>query len=243
MILSLARMEWWRLMRSPLAWTLLAFSCCLLSWQLLETLETYSGLLPANRGLGLTAQLSLQLFGFAAVLILFITPILTTRQFSELFRNGSYTLFSSSPLSLTSILLGKFFGVMFFQGLLIFMPLALSLLLVSGTSLDFGLLAAASLGLTLLVAGFTAIGLYFSTLSSTPAISLAGSYGLLLLISILGQDNLGQAGGLLHWVAWPPHYLSLQLGLVRSADLAYLVLLCVLFLGLALHQLDTRRSG
>lgn len=243
MILSLARMEWWRLMRSPLAWALLAFSCCLLSWQLLETLETYSSLLPTKRGLGLTAHLNLQLFGFASVLILLLTPILTTRQFSEEFRNGSYALLSSSPLSLTTILLGKFLGVLLFQGLLILLPLSLSLSLAAGTSLDFGLLAAACLGLFLLVAVFTAIGIYFSTLSATPAISLAGSYGLLLLISNLGQDSLGQAASMLHWVAWPPHYLSLQLGLVRSGDLAYFLLLCVLFLGLALHRLEARRCG
>jgi ABC-2 type transport system permease protein len=207
----------------------------------LEALETYSGLTVTDRRLGLTHYLSLQLFGFAAVLMLFITPILTLRPFSEAFRNGSYALLSSAPLSLTVILLGKYLGVLLFQLLLVCLPLLLSLLLISGTSLDFGLLAATSLGLLLLSASFSAIGLFFSTLSSLPALAAAGSYGVLLLLSILGVEGIGQTHGWFSWFAWPGHYLNLQLGLVRTADLAYFLLLSVLFLGLALQQLEHRR--
>jgi ABC-2 type transport system permease protein len=243
MIRQLARMELLRLLRSPLAWVLLAIVQFLLSWQLLEALESYTGLAPAERRFGLTHFLSLQLFGFAAVLSLFITPILTMRQFSEAFRSGSYGLLSSAPLSLTEILLGKYLGVLLFQLLLIGLALLTSLALTFGSALDLGLLAASGLGLALLSAGFNAVGLYFSTLSSIPALAVAGSYGTLLLLTILGQDSFGRVGSLLHWAAWPGHYLNLQLGLVRSADLAYFGLLSFLFLGLALHQLERRRSA
>ncbi len=243
MILTLARMELLRLLRSPLAWILLAIIQFLLSWQLLEALETYTGLAPAERGFGLTHFLSLQLFGFAAVLSLFLTPILTMRLFSEAFRNGSYGLLSSAPLSLTEILLGKYLGVLLFQLLPVCLALLISLSLSFGTKLDLGLLAASGLGLALLSAGFSAIGLFFSCLSGTPGLAAAGSYGMLLLLTILGQDSFGQVGSLLHWAAWPGHFLNLQLGLVRSADLAYFFLVSALFLGLALHQLERRRNA
>ena len=243
MIRQLARMELMRLLRSPLAWILLAIVQFLLSWQLLQALESYTGMAPADRGFGLSHFLSLQLFGFAAVLSLFVTPILTMRQFSEAFRSGSYSLLSSAPLSLSEILLGKYFGVLLFQLLLIGLALLTSLSLTLGSDLDLGLLGASALGLILLSAGFNAIGLYFSTLSNIPALAVAGSYGTLLLLTILGQDNFGRVGGLLHWAAWPGHYLNLQLGLVRSADLAYFGLLSMLFLGLALHQLERRRNA
>ena len=243
MILSLARMELLRLLRSPLAWLLLAIVQFLLSWQLLQALETYTGLAAADRNVGLTHYLSLQLFGFAAVLNLFVTPILTMRQFSEAFRNGSYSLLSSAPLSLTEILLGKYLGVLLFQLLLVCLPLLLSLSLSYGSSLDLGLLAAVGLGLVLLSASFSAIGLYFSCLSGIPGLAAAGSYGMLLLLTILGQDSFGRIGNLLQWAGWPGHFLNLQLGLVRSADLAYFLLLSALFLGLALHQLERRRNA
>ncbi|MEW8459760.1 MAG: ABC transporter permease, partial [Candidatus Thiodiazotropha endolucinida] len=182
-----------------------------------------------------------QLYGLASVLSLIITPIITIRSFSESFRDGSYALLSSAPLSNLSILAGKFLAILMFQLLFILIPLLLCVSLTSGIQLDFGLLLAATLGLLLLSGAFTAIGLYFSTLNESPGIAAAGSYGLLLLISLLDQNTEG--GSFMHWLAWPSHYLDLQLGLIRFGDLAYFLLLILFFLGLALYRLDKRRRG
>lgn len=237
----LAWIEWQRLMRTPLAWSLLALCLCLLSWQFLGTLESFSGMQTDHRKLGLSHHLSLQLYGLTAVLILITTPILTTRTFSDSFRIGSYALLSTAPLSNTNILLGKFFGVLLFFSLIALMPLALSLSLSGGTQLDLGLLMAATLGLLMLSTSFTAIGLYFSTLSDNPGVAAAGSYGLLMLISLLDQQT--DSSSFIHWLAWPSHYLDLQLGLVRLSDLSYFLILTLFFLGLALHRLDRLRRG
>jgi ABC-2 type transport system permease protein len=241
MSLSLAWMEWRRLMRTPLPWVIFGLSLCLLSWQFLATLEIFNGMQPANRSLGLSHHLGLQLYGLASVLILIITPIITIRSFSESFRNGSYALLSSAPLSNRSILLGKFLAILMFQFVFVLIPLLLCLSLFTGTRLDYGLLLAASLGLLLLSAAFSAIGLYFSATNENPGIAAAGSYGLLLLISLLDQHTEG--GSFIHWLAWPSHYLDLQLGLMRLSDLAYFLLLILFFLGLALNRLDKRRRG
>ncbi|MCU7935596.1 MAG: ABC transporter permease [Candidatus Thiodiazotropha sp. (ex Dulcina madagascariensis)] len=241
MIWRLAWIEWRRLMRTPLAWIVLGLGLCLLSWQFLGTLEAFSGMPANHRNLGLSHHLGVQLFGLASVLILIITPILTTRSFSEAFRNGSYALLSSAPLSTLTILLGKFLAIQLFQILIVLAPLLLSLTLFNGTQLDLGLLASASLGLLLLSGSFTAIGLFISVQSDNPGIAAAGSYGLLLLISLLDQHTGG--GSFIHWLAWPSHYLDMQLGLVRSSDLAFFLLLLLFFLGLALHRLDKRRRG
>ncbi|MBW9267450.1 MAG: ABC transporter permease [Candidatus Thiodiazotropha sp. (ex. Lucinisca nassula)] len=237
----LAWMEWRRLMRTPLPWVIFSLSLSLLSWQFLATLEIFNGMQPSNRSLGLSHHLGLQLYGLASVLILIITPIITIRSFSESFRDGSYALLSSAPLSNLSILAGKFLAILMFQLLFILIPLLLCVSLISGIQLDFGLLFAATLGLLLLSGAFTAIGLYFSTLNENPGIAAAGSYGLLLLISLLDQNTEG--GSFIHWLAWPSHYLDLQLGLIRFGDLAYFLLLMLFFLGLALYRLDKRRRG
>ncbi|MEW8027008.1 MAG: ABC transporter permease [Candidatus Thiodiazotropha sp.] len=241
MMSYLAWMEWRRLMRTPLPWVIFALGLSLLSWQFLATLEIFNGMQPSKRSLGLSHHLGLQLYGLASVLILIITPIITIRSFSESFRNGSYALLSSAPLSNLTIVSGKFLGILMFQSLFILIPLLLSMSLAAGTQLDYGLLFAATLGLLLLSGAFTAIGLYFSALNENPGIAAAGSYGLLLLISLLDQNTEG--GSFLHWLAWPSHYLDLQLGLVRLSDLAYFLLLTCFFLGLALYRLDKRRRG
>lgn len=241
MIWRLTWIEWRRLMRTPLPWVMLAATLCLLSWQFLGTLEAFTGMQSGDRVLGLSHHLGVQLFGLAAVLLLITTPILTMRAFSEAFRSGSYTLLSSAPLSPLAILLGKWLAILMFQLMLVLMPAGLSLTLVLGTQIDLGLIAAATLGLLLLSGCFTAIGLYLSVLSENPAIAAAGGYGLLLLLSLLDQHTAGES--FLHWLAWPSHYLDLQLGLVHTSDLAYFLLMSLFFLGLAHHQLDKRRVG
>ncbi|MEJ2455536.1 MAG: ABC transporter permease [Candidatus Thiodiazotropha sp.] len=241
MILQLAWMEWRRLMRTPLAWVVLAVALCLLSWQFLGTLEAFVGMPTETRTLGLSHHLGLQLFGLAAVLLLIITPILTMRSFSDLFRSGAYSLYSSAPVSLSALLLGKFLGLLLYLLLFVALPGGLSLLLLAGSPIDLGLIAAASLGLLLLAVLFLAIGLYTSVLSENPGVAAAGAYGLLLLVSLLDQHT--ENTSFLHWLAWPSHYLNLQIGLVQTNDLAYFLILAGLFLGLALYRLDRRRSG
>lgn len=241
MTLSLAWMEWRRLMRSPLAWVMLAVALCLLSWQFLGTLEAFVGMQPEARTLGLSHHLGLQLFGLAAVVLLIVTPILSMRSFSELFRSGAYSLYSSAPIQVSAVLLGKYLGLLLFLLLIVLMPAGLSLLLLAGSPIDTGVIAAASLGLLLLAALFLAIGLYTSVLSGSPGVAAAGAYGLLLLVSLLDQHTAN--GSFLHWLAWPSHYLNLQIGLVASSDLAYFAILTLLFLGLALYRLDRRRGG
>ncbi|MEJ2407012.1 MAG: ABC transporter permease subunit [Candidatus Thiodiazotropha sp.] len=241
MSLTLAWIEWRRFMRTPLAWIALALLLALLSWSFLGALEGFNKLPAASRRLGLTQHLGLQLYGLASVLMLIITPILTLRAFSDPLRNGSYALLSSAPLNNVQILTGKFLGILLYQLLLVLLPLGLSLSLWSGTPLDPGLLLSVTLGLLLLSAGFTAIGLGFSALSDHPGVAAAGSYGVLLLLSLLDQHT--DSGSFLHWLAWPSHYLDLQMGLVRIHDLVYFLTLPLVFLALAWHRLERRRQG
>ncbi|MCU7844115.1 MAG: ABC transporter permease [Candidatus Thiodiazotropha sp. (ex Monitilora ramsayi)] len=241
MIRRLAWVEWKRVMRTPLAWITLAISLCLLSWQFLGTLEAFVGMQPGDRTLGLTHHLGLQLFGLAAVVMFFITPLLTMRLFSETFRNGTYTLLSSAPIPVGKIVLGKATGILLLQCLFILIPASLCLTLAGSTTLDLGVIAAATLGLLLLSAFYTAIGLYFSILGESTAVAAAGAYGLMLLLSLLDQHT--ESDSFLHWLAWPSHYLNFQVGLVDSSDIAYFLLMTLFFLILSHYRLEQRRSG
>lgn len=234
-------MEWRRLMRTPFAWFTLAMATLLLSWRFLGALESFSGLQNNASGPGLSHHLGLQLYGQATVILLLITPILAMRAVSESFRSGAFTLLSSAPLSMPTVLLGKWFGIVMFQLLLVLLPTGMCLSLAGAAHLDPGLIAAATLGLLLLSLLFGAATLYLALLSENPAFTAAAGYGLLLLLSLLDQHTPG--GSFLHWLAWPTHYLNLQLGLVHTGDLAYFLLLTLFFLGLGLHRLDRRRRG
>lgn len=240
---SIARHELKRLFHSPLAWVLLAGQQLLLAWVYLRVIERFSGLEAAQRGAGLTQELTLNLFSFAAVLALFCAPLLTMRVISGERRDGSLALLASAPVGLAAILLGKLLGLAGMLAAFTLLPLLMSLALLPWSPLDPGLLAAATLGLALVYLLFTSIGLFTSTLSRQPAGAAAGAYGVLLLLSVVKRMELGEGAPLLNWLAWNEHLLPFLFGLVQTPNLAYFLILSGLFLALALRRLAAWRDG
>ena len=238
MIFTITRHELHRLLISPLAWVILAIAQLLLSWQFLVSLDQFNGLTSGQQQLGITSLLSLRLIGLAAVLSMFTIPLLTTRLLSDEYRNGSFTLLRSAPLSAAEIICGKYLGLLAYLLLPTLIPALLILSLSSGTGLDYSLLFAALLGLLLLNAGFAAIGLFFSALSRQPGVAAISSYGLLLLLSLAGYAG-GTLGWqeLFDWFTWSEHLLPFQRGQIRSIDLVYFLLMIGLPLLLAIHHL------
>lgn len=240
MTLTIARREWISLFQTPLVWVLLALHQVLLAWVFLRVVERFSGLEAAQRSVGLTQELTLNLFGFAAMLALFSVPLLTMRQFSGEMRDGSFVLLAGAPLSLPQILFGKLLGLIGLLSVFVALPLLLSLSLWPWTALDLGLLLAAVAGLALVYFCFAAIGLFFSILARQPAAAAAGAYALFLGLSLVNRGNEGNP--LLNWLAWNEHFLPFLMGLVGTPHVAYFLVLSGLFLSLSLYRLVRRRE-
>jgi ABC-2 type transport system permease protein len=243
MILAIARREWQASFLSAQAWTLLAASQLILAWIFLRLLEGFSGLEIAQRKVGITLELSVNLFSFAAMLMLLSVPLLSMRMLSGELREGTFNLLGSAPVTLTQILLGKFLGL---AGLVVAMgslPLLLSLALGFSTHLDLGLLASATLGVWLAGLTFSAVGLFASSLTAQPGLAAVASYGILVLMSVINRsgDTWTQTATLFDWLSWNEHLFWLLHGILRMSDLLYFLLFTVFFLALAHRRLANRR--
>lgn len=241
MILTIARREFQAAFLSPLAWGLLAANQGLLAWVFLRVLERFSGLEVAARNTGLSAELSLNLFGFAAVLLLLSVPPLAMRTLSGERREGTFELLAAAPVSLTGILLGKYLGMLGILTVLALPPPVMALALSGFAELDLGRLAAAALGVWLCGGLFAAIGLFASSLTAQPGLAAGIAYSLLILLSVLGDTGGESAGTLFAWLSWNEHLFWFLLGTVRPADLIYLALLSTFFLALAHRGLANAR--
>ena len=98
------------------------------------------------------------------------------RVLSEERRNRTLSLLFSAPVSMTEIIIGKYLGVLSFFLVLLALLALMPLSLLASTDLDLGKLAAGLLGLALLLAAFTAIGLFMSALTEQPTIARITSY-------------------------------------------------------------------
>ena len=245
MILTIARREWAAAFQTPLAWLLLAAAQLILAWVFLQVLDGFTGLEPPARSAGLNLDLSHNLAGTAAVLLLLAAPLLATRALSNERRDGTDQLLGAAPVSLTALLLGKLLGLALPLLLLGLLPLGLALTLVGTAPVDPGLFAAATLGLWLCALLFSAAGLFASSLSAQPALAAVIAYGILVLLSMLNRaDQLAAAEvPLLDWLAWSQHLFWFLAGVVRVSDIAYFGLATALFLALAHRRLANRRLG
>lgn len=240
-----------RLFAGPLAWTVLAvlqlvlglFFFLVFLW---DFGEKQSLLVAANSGFGITAYVAAPLFKAAALLMLLVAPLLTMRALAEERRNGTITLLLSAPVSMTSIVLGKYLALVVFMTLVVGMVALMPLSLALGGTIDVGLLASAVLGLLLSLATFAAAGLFVSSLTRQPAVAGMGALGILLALWFVDSGGASGGGGpaeALAWLSLTRHADALMRGVFASDDLAYFALLITAFLGFTVRRLDALRLG
>ena len=246
---TLAKNELYRLFLSPLAWIILALTQLILAYLFLTHIDYFVQIqakiftIPAAPGV--TELIAMPLLNNAAILLLLITPLVTMRLIAEERRNESLPLLLSAPLPICEIVLGKFLGTFSFLMILLLlitlMPVSLSL----GSHIDFGLIASGFVGLTLLLASFTAIGLYLSSLTKQPTIAAMTTFSSLFLLWIIdwagNSQTVGESSGLFSWLSLLRHYQPFLQGEVHSSDISYYLIVSITFLILTVRRLDSER--
>ena len=253
MIFTIAGKELKALFASPLAWVVLTVVQIITGYAFLRRLDDFMQMQPQlatmTNAPGATELVAVPVFGTAAALLLFATPVLAMRLIAEERRNQTMVLLMSAPVSMTEIVLGKFFGLVAFLlgviALIALMPLSLG----GATRLDYGLLAGLALGLALLAAGFVAVSLYVSCLTAHPVAAAIGAFAALLAMVLIGDaagDGLRARGwpaaaGLAQVLSPIKNFEPFGKGILDTQALACSVLLVALFLALAVRQLDAQR--
>ena len=192
------------------------------------------------------ADLSL-FFLLAPWIFLLLIPAVTMKSFSEERKLGTLELLLSKPISTLSLVLGKYLGAY----VLVFIALLPTLLYVAtiyelGTTegnLDTGLIWGSYAGLFLLMAVYTAIGLFCSILTENQIVAFMGSI-LLCFLTYFGFESLstlfpnGQWALAIQKMGMKAHYEQISLGVLDSRDLVYFVSLTGFFLFLSANRLN-----
>jgi ABC-2 type transport system permease protein len=190
------------------------------------------------------ATRSLQLF---VTLLLFFTPAITMRLLAEEHRTGTIELLLTAPVREWELVTGKWLAAFGFVALTVLATALYAFILNRFVTpgLDLGTLAAAYLGLLLVVGGMLAVGVFVSSLFSNQIAAFFGIMALLLLLWVISypvQSGTGAVAEVIKHLDFSNHfYNNFVRGVVDLSDVVYFVTVIVFFLFLAARVVESRR--
>ena len=195
------------------------------------TANCYSGI----RGLFSSLQGSLFLY----------VPLLTMGLMSRERSSGSIKLLYSSPVSNSSIILGKYISLLIYNLILICILLIyvfLGLCIIE--NVDFWLPFSGLVGLYLIVCTYAAIGLYMSSITSYQVVAAMCTLGVLALLNFVGQigQDIPFLRDITYWLSIRGRSDELIGGLICSEDVLYFLIVITLFLMLSILKLKGERK-
>ncbi len=176
---------------------------------------------------------------------LLLSPILTMRSFAGEKKSRTDQLLFTSPVSLSSIVCGKFFAACAVLLLTVLFSLLYPLIVMLYGRVYLGELFAGYLGFILQGCFFIALDMHLSARASSPTTAAVMAFGANMLLWLLDVVNsavdLSIFSGVLDFISPYIRYEPFTLGQLSFASLLYYVLCIALFLYLTVRQLDKRR--
>jgi ABC-2 type transport system permease protein len=246
--LAVMRLEWRRLTAKPLAWTLAALTVAWLAWTYSLSLGGFMAIQVKLAGQadapGFTDLVAIPHLAELAKLAFLVVPLLTMSVLAGDRRAGTLPLLFAAGVPASRIVLGKYLAILAWLLLWLLLALAMPLMLATSTELDWGKLAAATLGIALMLATLAAIGLACSAFTAHAALAAAAALIVTLALWTVnrGAEMAGVSGGFVDWLALSSHLQPMLRGLVGTNDIAWFVLITVLALLLASRRLAADRE-
>lgn len=185
-------------------------------------------------------------FRAANMLFVLLVPILTMRTFSEERSKKTDQLLICSPVSLTKVVLGKFFGALSVFGIALVLSVVFPITLSVFGSVSFSEVLSSYIGIILLWSTAIAIGIFISSITENQIIALIISMGLffiIYLIDALAASFINNAFILkfVEWVSILSRYDEMQTGILDMGSVLYYLSLTFTFLFLTVRVIDHRR--
>jgi ABC-2 type transport system permease protein len=178
------------------------------------------------------------------IVLLFVTPLVTMRLFSEEKRSGTIELLLTYPLGDLGVILGKYLAALFLLAVMLAGTLPAVWLMFKFGPPDLGPLLGGYLGLFLMGAAFISLGMFISSLTENQIVAAAVSFGAALLFWILSWTATftGDAtGAVIRQLSILEHLEALNKGLIALSDVTFFLLFIAFFLFMTARSVEASR--
>lgn len=190
-------------------------------------------------------QRTFQLFVFP--LLFLAAPAITMRSIAEENRQGTLELLLTAPITDWQLIIGKWLGSFFFFltiiAISLIYPIILNNLITPG--IDQGLMLTGYLGIILMTAALTAIGVCLSSFFNHQVAAFFASLGVVILLWVIGspaQLTTGTTAEIFRYLSITDHFYQVfMVGIIKLDSILYYLSLTALALFLGSVNIETRR--
>ena len=184
------------------------------------------------------------IFFWCAVSFLLLIPAFSMRAFAEEIRTGSIELLVTMPIRDEELVLGKFFSVFAVVCFSLLLTLSYPLTLSELGAMDWGPIIGGYIGLALLGAALSAIGIAASASTQSQVISFLLAFGVSVVPFAMGYVLTSVPVDLLpvvQYLSFDYHFSNLAKGVIDSRNLIFYGSVVAFALHFAVFQLEQRR--
>jgi ABC-2 type transport system permease protein len=248
-ILAIAGKELRSYFASPIAYVIIGLFALLFGWFFYVYLHVFVEQsqrmsMMGGGNVNVNEQMIRGVLQNAAVIILFVMPMITMRTYSEEKRSGTIELLLTSPLTDFEIIFGKFLGAMgLFCAMLVVTMIDVAILFRLGNP-EWRPIAAGYLGLLLMGGCFISVGLLISSLTKNQIVAGFMTFAVFLMLWVINwlADSSGPTGqAILSFLSITDHFDDFTKGIIDTKHLAYYVSFITFGLFLTAKSVDSER--
>ncbi len=187
-----------------------------------------------------------QFFSILPILLALLIPALSMRLIAEEKRRGTWEILTTLPMRDLEIVLAKFFSV-WVTGLFLLLPTLIFTFTVSTMGkLDPGPVVGGYLGSILLIAAYSAVGVFASSITRNETTALIVGLVLTLLLALMNSFLIlipAPLVSLIEFLSISYHFNGFTRGLIDSRSVVYLLSLTAGFLMISIYRLNRQKAG
>ncbi|AWG22047.1 gliding motility-associated ABC transporter permease subunit GldF [Flavobacterium faecale] len=185
-------------------------------------------------------------FTLSPWILLFLIPAVTMRSFSDEKKQGTLELLLTKPLSIWEIVNGKFLGA-FILIVIAILPTLIYVVTISSLgspegNIDMGSTMGSYFGLLFLISGYSAIGIFTSSLSENQIVAflIAVFVSFFFFFGFDGIATLSPTfSNFISALGMQEHFKSMSRGVLDTRDIIYFLSITIAFLSFTVYKLKS----
>ncbi|MDN5354707.1 MAG: gliding motility-associated transport system permease protein [Candidatus Cloacimonadota bacterium] len=185
------------------------------------------------------------LFNIVPMIFIFFVPAITMGLIAKERNIGTIEQLSTFPIKESQIVMGKFWASLGLIAVgLLFTLVHFLTIIILGQNIDYGAIICGYLGLILLGAVYSSIGIFASSLTDNQIVAFIISFLIIFFLFILEYSLFilpSYLSGFFQYLSIGYHFSNLTRGVIDTRNLVYFGSLIVLFLRFSVLTLENRK--